>query len=172
MTQLSPSLANFLSLIAWSEGTSTSSITKDNGYDIIVSGIHGPNRFDDYSDHPFAPQFNRAPVVCNHATPPLLSDASGRYQLMREWWIGRPGHPGYKAMLNLPDFGHKSQDAVAVQQISEHNALHLIAAGEIQAAITACSNIWASFPGNGYGQHGGKTMVELLEYFNGLQGAQ
>lgn len=164
MNQLSPSLKAYLNLISWSEGTSTSPITKDGGYDVIVSGIHGPNSFTDYSDHPFAPQFNRSPIVLNHAIPPLQSTASGRYQLLYRWWAA------YKKQLKLPDFGHDSQDAVAVQQISERNALHLIAAGDIKEAIEACSTIWASFPGNDYGQAGGKSMQELLDYFNGSQG--
>lgn len=163
MSQLSPSLTNYLSLIAYSEGTSTSRITEDNGYDIIVSGINGPNQFTDYSDHPFA--HGRPPIVVNHAVPPLLSTASGRYQLLYRWW------PAYKEQLNLPDFGHDSQDAVAVQQIKERHGLDLIAAGNIQGAIEACSTIWASFPNNSYGQAGGKTMAQLLAYYSTLQAA-
>lgn len=155
---MTPSLRNFLSLIAWSEGTSASPVTKDDGYDVIVSGVDGPNSFTNYSDHPFAN--GRPPIVVNHAVPPLRSTASGRYQLLYRWW------PAYKKQLSLPDFGHDSQDAVAVQQIGERNALHLIASGNVQAAIEACSSIWASFPGNDYAQAGGRTMQQLLDRYD------
>ena len=47
-------LKAFLDLIAYSEGTSTSSVTKNDGYDVIVTGVDGPSIFTDYSDHPFA----------------------------------------------------------------------------------------------------------------------
>ncbi len=38
-------LKNFLDLIAWSEGTNTSPLTKNDGYDVIVSGVTGPEGF-------------------------------------------------------------------------------------------------------------------------------
>lgn len=45
----------FGDLLAYSEGTSTSPATRNNGYDVIVTGIDGkPEIFTDYSDHPFA----------------------------------------------------------------------------------------------------------------------
>ena len=44
-----------------------------------------------------------------------------------------------------------------------------IAAGDIQGAINACSNIWASFPNNAYGQPGGNTMAVLLEKYQEFQ---
>ena len=46
----------------------------------------------------------------------------------------------------------KSQDAVALQQIKDNDAHHLIDRGDIRQAIDRCSNIWASLPGAGYGQ--------------------
>ena len=142
----SPALAAFLSTIAWSEGAQ---------YDTIVTGVNGPATFTDFSDHPFAPQFNRPPVIVRRS-PLLESTAAGRYQLLYRYW--KP----YKAQLGLADYSPASQDAVALQQMRERGAIALIAAGDIQGAITACANIWASLPGNDYEQ-GGHTMGELLE---------
>jgi len=67
----------------------------------------------------------------------------------------------------LTDYSPASQDVVAIQQIKERKALPLIEAGDIQGAIAACSNIWASLPGNNY-QQGGKTMAELEDQYQTL----
>ena len=158
---MDPSVKAFLDLIAWSEGTSTSHITQNNGYDVIVSGVNGPSVFTDYSDHPFA---DGRPAVTVRHTPLLTSTASGRYQLMLHWWNA------YKTTLHLADFSPASQDAVAIQQIRERGALAKITSGDIEGAIAACSNIWASMPGNDYGQAGGHTMQTLLERFNTITG--
>jgi muramidase (phage lysozyme) len=162
-TSMDQGVKAFLDLIAWSEGTSRSTLTKNNGYDVIVSGVDGPSILTSYADHPFAG--GRAPVlVC--AEPQLYSTAAGRYQLLLRWW------EPYKAMLKLPDFSPASQDAVAIQQIKERLALPMIESGNIQGAIAACSNIWASLPGNDYAQAGGHTMEALLTQFNTLSGTQ
>ncbi len=160
---ISPSVKAFLDLIAWSEGTSRSPVTVNNGYDVIVSGVNGPEIFTDYSDHPFAN--GRPAQVVRTGPPPLLSTASGRYQLLLKFW------QAYKASLHLPDFSPASQDAVAIQQIRERHALPMIATGNIEGAIAACSNIWASLPGNDYGQAGGHTMQALLTQYTALSGA-
>jgi muramidase (phage lysozyme) len=55
--------------------------------------------------------------------------------------------------LNLPDFSPESQDAIALQQIREQKAIPDILAGRFDEAVKKCSNIWASLPGAGYGQH-------------------
>ena len=151
----SPAITAFLSLIAFSEGTIGG---LDNGYGVIVTGIDGPHSFTDYSDHPFAD--GRPPIVVNHSG--LTSTASGRYQLLLRWW------EPYKKELSLPDFSPASQDAVAIQQMRERGAVGYILAGNIQQAIQDCSNIWASFPGNDYGQAGGHTMGDLLEKYTEL----
>jgi muramidase (phage lysozyme) len=157
---MDPSLKCFLDLIAWSEGTSTSSITQNDGYDVIVTGIDGPSVFSSYTDHPFA--FGRAPVVVR-ATPPLASTAAGRYQVLLRWW------GVYKIRLSLPDFGPASQDAVAIQQITERGAVPMLRAGDIEQAIAVCSDIWASLPGNDYNQPGGRTMPVLLAQYTQLR---
>jgi muramidase (phage lysozyme) len=56
---------------------------------------------------------------------------------------------------------------VAIQQVRERHALPLIENGDIEGAIKACSAIWASFPGNDYGQ-GGHDMSTLLGKYQEL----
>lgn len=124
----------FLDMIAHSEGTSTCKATRHNGYDVIVGGTV----FTDFSDHP------RKLVQLN---PRLKSTAAGRYQLLMRYW------DVYKKQLKLPDFSPASQDAVAIQQIREQKALADVDAGRFDVAVAKCANIWASFPGAGYGQH-------------------
>ncbi|QQE90281.1 glycoside hydrolase family 104 protein [Azotobacter chroococcum] len=133
---------SFLDLIAWSEGTSRSPITCDDGYDVIVTGSDGkPEIFTDYWQHPFAG--GRKP---KHVRGALYSSASGRYQHMRTHW------PHYRDQLRLPDFGPLSQDRWAIQLIRERKALDDIKAGRIPEAIAKVRNLWASLPGAGYAQ--------------------
>lgn len=152
----------FLDLISWSEGTAKGvhPLTQHDGYDVIVSGIYGPALFTDFGDHPFA--HDRASQIVR-SNPLLTSSASGRYQIELKWWRA------YKLLLRLDDFSPRAQDLVAVQQIRERKALPLISAGQWDAAIKACSNIWASFPGNDYGQAGGKKLVGLLNFLDARQ---
>lgn len=150
----------FLDLIAFSEGTSLSKLTKNAGYDVIVTGPDGPEAFTDYSDHPFAK--GRAAKLVRK--PDLYSTASGRYQLLLRYWRV------YKTQLKLPDFSPLSQDKVAMQQMHERGALTLVKAHDIAGAIKACSNIWASFPGNDYGQ-GGHSVDELVSEFERIWSA-
>jgi muramidase (phage lysozyme) len=149
-------LVRFLDLIAYSEGTSTSQHTQNDGYDVIVGGVDGHHELLDYADHPFSS--GRPPIVIRNGPPALTSTASGRYQLLARFW------GPYKNLLGLNDFSPVSQDKVALQQIRERHAIPDILAGNIEAAIEKCSNIWASFPGNDFGQ-GGKSMAALLDFY-------
>ena len=149
---MDPKLKAFLDLVAWSEGTSTSRLTQNDGYDVLVSGINGPGIFTDYSKHPFE---DGGYVTVRVGPPPLYSTAAGRYQLLARFWRI------YRAQLGLPDYSPASQDAVALQQIKERGAIASIEAGDIAGAIAKCSNIWASRPGNSYRQ-GGHTLEALL----------
>lgn len=155
---MNQNLIKFLSLVGISEGTSTSPITKNNGYDVIVTSVNGPSIFTDYSTHPFE---NRPPLVVR-LVPRVLSDAAGRYQIMLH------NFDVYKVQLKLPDFSPASQDKIALQMIGERHATTLIEAGNIEAAIEACSNIWASFPGNTYGQNPHQ-MSDLISKWNALE---
>ena len=158
--EISAQVHAFLSLIAFSEGTASNPLTKNKGYDVIVSGLEkagevGLEVFTSYADHPFAA--GRPAKIISLGPPVLKSTASGRYQLLVKWWRS------YKEILNLTDFSPTSQDAVAVRQLQERHAIDLIEAGKIAEAITAASTIWASFPGTysqGNGPHSMETLVE------------
>jgi len=156
-----PNRTAFLAMIGWSEGTRTCSITKRDGYDVIVTGIDGkPEIFTDFSRHPFA--HGRAPKLIN--SKGLESTASGRYQLLLKWWRA------YSASLGLKDFSPASQDAIAIQQIRERAALPLIDNGDIALAIQRCSNLWASFPGANYADQHMHQMDALLAAFTAAGG--
>ena len=156
---MNPQWKAFLDLIGWSEGTSTSPVTVNQGYDVIVTGINGPSVFTNYAMHPF--ELGGGITVREH--PLLISSAAGRYQLLARYWRV------YKVQLSLPDFSPQSQDAVALQQIKERGGLLLLDAGNVESAIEKCSNIWASFPNSPYGQPT-RSMNDLLskytQFFN------
>ena len=157
---MDPKIKAFLDLIGWSEGTSTSPITLNQGYDVIVTGVDGPSVFTDYSRHPF--ELGGAVVV--RRSPLLQSSAAGRYQLLARYWRA------YKGQLGLTDYSPSSQDAVALQQMREHGAPGKLLAGDVHGAIEACSTIWASFPGNSYGQAGGHSLEELVSKYQEFLG--
>jgi len=124
----------FLDMLAWSEGTATIK-GSDDGYNVIVGGA----LFNDYNDHPrklvYIPQWK------------VKSTAAGRYQLLSRYY------DAYRRLLKLGDFSPLSQDLIAIQQIRERRALPALAAGDFDAAVKRCANIWASLPGAGYGQY-------------------
>lgn len=142
MSRISPEQAGghnvcaFLDMLAWSEIGLDLLAHSDDGYDVLVGSTgRAPLLFDSYATHPNV--YNRR----------LNSTAAGRYQLLHRWW------PAYRDLLKLPDFGPISQDRVAIQQIREQHALADVIAGRLLDAIGNVSNIWASLPGAGYGQH-------------------
>lgn len=151
----------FLDMIAFSEGVRTGQhpLTQHDGYDVIVTGVEGPEIFRDFSAHPFAPEYpgnggyKRPSRQVNRAG--LTSNAAGRYQHMLKDWAH------YRDQLQLRDFGPESQDLWALQLIRERGALPLIDAGNFAVAVRACSNLWASLPGAGYGQH--ENAIERLQ---------
>lgn len=147
MNEISISLHAFLTMISVSEGTSTCPHTQDDGYDILVGGT----RFEGYTDHP------RILVDLGHG---LKSTAAGRYQILERFY------DAYKTQLNLPDFGHDSQDAIALQMMREHYAVESVNAGNLALAVHQCRNIWASFPDSPYGQHAQKYNDLQQAYIN------
>lgn len=133
---MNTNLKAFLDTLAWSEIGPQLLALSDNGYNICVGSTpKNPILFRSYATHP---------RLHNDATN---SDAAGRYQLM-----GRYYNP-YMAQLGLHDFGHDSQDKIAVQLIRECHALDDIEAGRFDDAVNKCRSRWASLPGAGYGQH-------------------
>ncbi|ARV77128.1 lysozyme [Pseudomonas phage Skulduggery] len=130
-----------LDMISFAEGTNRAGY--DGGYNAVVTGIDGKlETFGSYADHPFAG--GRKSKTIN--SKGLTSNASGRYQQMLKDW------PHYKKLLKLPDFGKLSQDILAIQHIKECRALDDAKAGRVREVIRKCANIWASLPGNTYGQ--------------------
>lgn len=127
----------FLDMIAVSEGTAGHG---EDGYNVIVGGSLFPKigGETDYRDHP------RKKIYLPRLK--IYSTAAGRYQLLTRYW------DAYRQQLDLRDFSPASQDAVALQQIRERRAVADIELGCIPEAIEKCRNIWASFPGAGYGQ--------------------
>jgi muramidase (phage lysozyme) len=173
-----PPLTAFLDLIATSEGTSRSPISRAGGYDVIVSGVDGRHVFTDYSRHPFAggrqPILVRTaqpaeykqdqitpsapPVLIHGPIPALLSTASGRYQITWPTW--RELTEKYK----LGTFSPQCQDLAALYLLDECRATEHIRVHDIEGAIRAANNTWASFPGNLYAQPTHSVEYLLTEY--------
>lgn len=144
-----PNVVAFLDMLAWSEGT----IGKgDDGYNDIVDPA---GFFSDYSTHP---------NILVQVNAKIKSTAAGRYQLLSRYY------EPYRKQLGLPDFSPVSQDKIAIQQIKERKAYQLIIAGKITDAISRCSNIWASLPGNTYGQRQHKLadLIRIYQRFGGI----
>lgn len=175
----------FLDLIAASEGTSSNPVTKSDGYDIIVSGIDGHHRFDDFSSHPF--EGGRPPILVRAAKPAqqaktdpntgfvltpskpavtaIHSTASGRYQIVLETWRE------LAATLHLKLFNPSCQDSAALELLFQHRADSLLMQGMCAEAILACNNVWASFPSNDYGQ-GGRSLDWLISTYHTMLAGQ
>lgn len=140
---ISKNLTAFLTMISVSEGTFGKG---DSGYNVLVGGKF----FGSYATHPNISVY--IPSINNYST------AAGRYQILHRYWVS------YANLLKLPDFSPAAQDLIAIQMIKERNALTDIENGNIQDAITKCSNIWASLPGNNYGQHVNKISTLLIAF--------
>jgi muramidase (phage lysozyme) len=144
---ISNNLKAFLDMIAWSEGT-IQIPGSDNGYNVLVgSTVKHPLLFHSYDDHP---------RVYNES---LDSTAAGRYQILKKYY------DIYKTRLNLPDFGHDSQDKIALQMIQECRATTLINDGNVIAGIIRTTSRWASLPGNTYQQHQ-HSITDLVKVYN------
>ncbi len=142
---MTPNRKAFLDMLGWAEATSTIA-GSDNGYNVVVGGT----LFHSYADHPR----QRVWIARIHD----FSTAAGRYQLLARYF------DAYRAQLQLPDFSPASQDAIALQQIRERQALPDVETGHIERAIARCSSIWASLPGNAYGQQQ-RPISALLMHF-------
>lgn len=136
----------FLGMIKASEIDAYTRSHSDDGYNVLV-GSHGPMPRSGKSIPPDVRLFESYATHPNILNRELNSTAAGAYQLLFRYYMP------YARLLGLHDFSPLSQDLIALQQIREQRALPLIQSGHIAAAIAACSNIWASLPGNSYGQH-------------------
>lgn len=154
----------FSTMIGMSEGTITSLLTQDHGYDVIVTGIdvmghRTPEVFTDYRDHPFR---NRTPKVIN--THGLTSTASGKHQILLHWW------DAYAKILKLPDFSPDSQELYYMQQMRERYALQLLAVNNWYGALKAISGLWASLPGKNYVGQTQRSIDAVLKFYTDAGG--
>ncbi len=151
----------FGDLTAWSEGTSTSPYTKDDGYDILVHGVNGPpgpypKIITDYSAHP-----NIKVMVNNKG---LYSTAAGRYQALYNTWMECVQRYGFKGR-----FTPEAQDLFFLKKITERGAIQHLKNGDWDKAILACNKEWASFAGSPYNQnpHTMEAMLIQVEKLGG-----
>lgn len=126
----------FLDTIAASEIGYEIMSKSDNGYNVLVGST--PNNILTF------PSYETHPHILNKD---LNSTAAGRYQLLYRYY------QVYSPLLDLDDFSPKSQDEIAIQQISECRALKDIDDGNFESAIKKVSHIWASLPYAQYNQH-------------------
>lgn len=136
---MNPNRAAFLTMISVSEGTAR--YGKSQGYDVLFGG----GLFTSYADHPRVRTYEKRDEFVPNGKKDFTT-AAGRYQITATTF------DAYKKKLGLTDFCPASQDAIAICIIGERKALDDVDAGRISTAIAKCRNIWASFPGAGYGQ--------------------
>jgi len=137
----------WLEMIAYAEIGYALLDVSDNGYNVLVSSTAArPYLFYDYSKHP-----RRYMQFSAH----IVSSAAGRYQLLYDTWLGLTKDTG------LTDISPATQDIMALKLADQKGAMPYINQGYIEEAIWRCRNIWASLPGNNYGQ-GGKSLDQLL----------
>jgi lysozyme len=115
--------AAFLTTIGYSEGA-------DYGT------LYGGGTFSDFSTHP-----NISVTAGNY-----ISTAAGKYQILYKTWLY------LSQKLGLTDFSPATQDAMALELISEKGALDDVQNGNFSSAIAKCAKTWASLPGSPYGQ--------------------
>lgn len=90
--------------------------------------------------------------------PGCVSTAAGKYQIKKSTWLG------VKAKIGLTDFSPASQDAAAVELLSQRSALGPLTHGDFAGAVSAARKEWASLPGAGYSQ-GERSLAWLTDKF-------
>lgn len=110
-----------------------------NSYTKPFDGI--PNLAYKYADHP------NIPVTAGINGKGVTSTAAGAYQFLASTW------KECKRALNLPDFSPLSQDKAGLYLVKQRRALDDVQAGNFSSAVSKCANVWASLPGNSYGQN-------------------
>lgn len=140
-----PALTNiqaFLMVIKSCEHNSTS--------DDVYYTVNGGQRINDLSRHP-GKIFSRG-----------VSTAAGAYQFTKGTWLE------LQALIRLPDFSKKSQDAAAIEKLRRVGVLSLIERGQFDQAIAKLPfQLWTSLPGKKEPQ---KTLAEcraIYETFGG-----
>ena len=129
----------FLDLIAFAEGTAN---YPNDGYYTMFTG----KQFDSLDDHP------RQLICAQTKKGRICSTAAGRYQFLSTTWDG----------LGYSSFSEENQDKGALDLLSP-DVLQAVDDGDWETAIMGANRIWASFPGDVYGQ-GAKSMDSMLEF--------
>ena len=166
-------VAAFLWMIRCCEGTSG-----PNGYQTLFTGaIFDPesptfkaqnqwtqkyegakNRAYKWADHP------RLVITVTHKNTktgevkPLPSTAAGAYQFLADTW------DSCARTLKLPDFSPRSQDLACILLLKQTNSLTDVKKGRLSVALDKNKRIWASLPGDVYGQ-GGKNSAQALALY-------
>lgn len=130
-------IAAFLKVIQACEGTDSV-----DGYRALFGYKPGNGKvFDSFAAHP-----NIASRYKQLDGSTIVTTAAGAFQMIYPTW------KRLQAMLKLPDFSPDSQDAGAVQLITEVGALPYVQDGFIEGAINRCGTVWASMPSSNYPQ--------------------
>ena len=134
---MSPNMTALLACIRACEGTDG-----PDGYGALFGYRPGNGRvFTDFAQHP-----NRRFPFTQTDGKVNYSSAAGAYQIIAPtWWR-------LKAKMGLPDFSPESQDAAAVELITEASALFDVEGGNLRVALDKCAPIWASLPASTYPQ--------------------
>lgn len=130
-----PNIKAFLDTIAYAEGTPL--YGDQDGYNVLFGG----ETFSDCSDHP------RKAITRRMGQSSITSSAAGRYQFLTRTWDAIVKQYGFRGRF-IPE----AQDLAAIKLIQERKAYQDIINGDFDTAARKVSNIWASFPGAGYGQ--------------------
>jgi lysozyme len=88
----------------------------------------------------------------------ITSTAAGAYQFLSKTW------DSCQKALSLPDFSPRSQDLGCIFLLKQAGALTPIKKGDFTTAISRTKRIWASLPGDVYGQ-GGKNFAQATAFF-------
>lgn len=164
MPTQSENLSAFLRMIRYAEHDDAKA---DSGAAYFT--FYGNSSFTGTNDHPVITKEKQgvrlSDQMCINAgfKPGCVSTAAGAYQIIKPTWqrVRKAGTWG----PYLPDFTPASQDEAARRLLIEQNALWLVEAGNIPAAINRVAPIWASLPGN-TAKQGGIDMQTALAIFN------
>lgn len=117
-----------------------------------------PNPSYQYANHPCLGPNKISPWTYPTKAGSITSSAAGAYQFLSKTWAD------CAKALSLTDFSPRSQDLGCIFLLKQARALDDIKKGNFTAAISKTKRIWASLPGDVYGQ-GGKTLPQALAFY-------
>lgn len=138
--QTKPHFRAFLDLIATCIGTSGSSVSRLEGYDLIGPGVAGFERNSDLSCHPFST--GRAPLRKQDPPSAIYTTAAGRYLIDLPLWRA------LAVRCNLHTFGPVNQDLAAMRLMEDFSVTKALFDGELVDAICEASAVWPGVPGS------------------------